>query len=113
MKLPLVFLARIFLIKMLLFSFPVSSIEPMSRALQESLLGYLATATMEPPTTTTTPTITNPTSEEPIQSHAVDIDADLAMALRMSEEEQRRRREEIEREQAMFEQALRLSLEEK
>lgn len=40
------------------------------------------------------------------------IDADLAMALRISEEEQKERLEELRREEEMIEQALRLSLEE-
>lgn len=41
------------------------------------------------------------------------IDPDLAMALRISEQEQLERQKEIEREQELFEEVLRLSLEEK
>lgn len=48
----------------------------------------------------------------PQQDHPVMMDPDLAMALRISEHEQRLRQEELQREQEMFEEALRLSLQE-
>lgn len=41
------------------------------------------------------------------------IDADLAMALRISEQEQKSFQEELKREQEMLEEVLRLSLQEK
>lgn len=41
------------------------------------------------------------------------IDADLAMALRISEQEQKQLQEDLKREQQMLEEVLRLSLEEK
>lgn len=48
-----------------------------------------------------------------IPQHDPVMDPDLAMALRISEQEQRLRQEELQREEDMIEEALRLSLQEK
>lgn len=69
--------------------------------LQESLYGYHNTSS-----TTDEPDLSPRAIEIP------DMDPDLAMALRISEQEQKDRQDELRREQEMFEQALKLSLEE-
>lgn len=89
------------------------------RVLQESLYGYhiqnnRAEQTIEGDTTLEAPTITVNALPDGIPQHdPIIMDPDLAMALRISEQEQRLRQEEIQREQEMIEEALRLSLQEK
>lgn len=66
----------------------------------------------------TTPTTRSPSSFElPVgtdfEERPTTLDADLAKALLLSQQEQRERQLEAEREQQMFEEVLRLSLEEK
>lgn len=71
------------------------------------------------PVPTPTPSARSPSSFElPVGSdfeprRPTTLDADLAKALLLSEQEQRERQLEAEREQQMFEEVLRLSLEEK
>lgn len=49
----------------------------------------------------------------PVAANANNLDADLAMALRISEQEQKQLQDELKREQEMLEEVLRLSLQEK
>lgn len=64
-------------------------------------------------TTLEAPTITVNALPDGIPQHDLVMDPDLAMALRISEQEQRHRQEDLQREQEMIEEALRLSLQEK
>lgn len=88
-----------------------------SRVLQESMFGYhnqLAGSGLTEPSTTPS---SNTNFELPVgenfEVRPTTLDTDLAKALLLSEQEQRDRQLEAEREQQMFEEVLRLSLEEK
>lgn len=86
------------------------------RVLQESLYGYHVQHYRNGGDQTNdalvAPTITVNALPDGIPQHAV-VDPDLAMALRISEQEQQLRQDELQREQEMIEEALRLSLQEK
>lgn len=79
------------------------------RVLHESLYGYYPTAE----SVNTGNGVINTNHTAAIRSPAEGVDADLAMALRISEQEQQKLQEELRREQEMLEEVLRLSLEEK
>lgn len=77
--------------------------------LHESLYGYYPTAE----SVNTGNGVINPNNGTAIRSPIESVDADLAMALRISEQEQQKLQDELKREQEMLEEVLRLSLEEK
>lgn len=86
------------------------------RVLHESLYGYYPTSE----STQTGNGDLTPSNQHQSQLNTAirspttdNLDADLAMALRISEQEQQILQEELKREQEMLEEVLRLSLEEK
>lgn len=84
------------------------------RVLHESLYGYRQSAIERSSSAnqlTTSERISSPTNS-PQRTDPI-LDADLAMALRISEQEQQRIEEELKREEEMLAEVLRLSLEEK
>lgn len=84
------------------------------RALHESLYGCMATIADNANATNGELNVSQVQPNPPTANgSAHNIDADLAMALRISEAEQRQRQEELQREQEMLEEVLRLSLQEK
>lgn len=86
------------------------------RVLHESLYGYYPTSES---TQTGNGDLTPTNQQPPTYNTAIrspttgNLDADLAMALRISEQEQQILQEELKREQEMLEEVLRLSLQEK
>lgn len=83
--------------------------------LHESLYGYYPTSeSVQTGNGDLTPSNQQSNLETAIRSPTTEnLDADLAMALRISEQEQHILQEELKREQEMLEEVLRLSLEEK
>lgn len=77
--------------------------------MHESLYGYYPTSE----SVSTGNGVINSNHAAAIRSPTESVDADLAMALRISEQEQQKLQDELKREQEMLEEVLRLSLEEK
>lgn len=82
------------------------------RVLHESLYGYYPTSESVN-TGNGELNQQQPHQNTAIRTPADNLDADLAMALRISEQEQKLLQEELKREQEMLEEVLRLSLQEK
>lgn len=80
------------------------------RVLHESLYGL---HTSERTQITYTANGLSPSENNHVETVTQTLDADLAIALRLSEQEQRLLQEQMQREQEMLEEVLRLSLEEK
>lgn len=83
------------------------------RVLHESLYGYYPTSESVNTGNGDVNQPHQPQQNTAIRSPPENLDADLAMALRISEQEQKLLQEELKREQEMLEEVLRLSLQEK